>query len=82
MSKVGEVKLTCFSAEHIFLFNFVSFCTNLVRSVYPDSKIVENWAMGRTRVCAIVINVIGKTNDWRNLGGDKNNHFTLLVDER
>ncbi|XP_026465882.1 uncharacterized protein LOC113369316 [Ctenocephalides felis] len=77
MAKTGEIKVACFIAEHNLGFNVASHLTNLVKSVCPDSKIVEHLSMSRTKARSVIVNVTEKTSEEKL----RENEFALLVDE-
>lgn len=61
MAEAGEIKQACYIAEHDLAFYVASNATNLIKSVWPDSKTAEYKSISRAKARAIVLNVTGQT---------------------
>lgn len=80
-TKMAEIKIAGFLAEHHVSFNVLEHLPGLLKSAFPDSKIAENITLKRSKGSAVVRNVIGETeNDYlaRELTTSK---FSILTDE-
>lgn len=73
--------MACFIAEHNLSFNIASHLTTLICTVCPDSKIVQELSMSRTKARAIIVNVTGETAEENLVEKLQNNNFAILVDE-
>jgi len=79
--KIAEIKLSRFFAEHNIAFNVMDHMVDLLKSIFPDSKICDKIKLKRTKVTNIIKNVIAPSskNDLANIL--KNTKFSMMIDE-
>lgn len=80
-SKLAEIKISAFFAEHNIAFHLIDHLTPLLKEVFSDSKVCSNMELHRTKCTNIINNIIApvEVSDFVDLL--KNNPFSVLVDE-
>ncbi|CAK1583027.1 unnamed protein product [Parnassius mnemosyne] len=77
----AEVKLTGFLVEHNLAFKTADHLTELLKSIFPDSKIAQQISLKRTKATAIATAVIGETEKEVMVSKLKQNKFSVICDE-
>ncbi|GBP33760.1 Target of rapamycin complex subunit lst8 [Eumeta japonica] len=77
----AEVKLTGFLVEHNLAFKTVDHLTELLKSIFPDSKIAQQITLKRTKATAIATAVIGETEKEVLAFKLKRSKFSAISDE-
>lgn len=80
-TKVAEIKITAFLAEHNISFNSADYLNNLIKSCFPDSKIAQGMSLGRYKATQISKNVIGACAEKEIVSLLKSTKFSLIIDE-
>lgn len=79
--KIAEIKLGGFFAEHNIAFNVMDHMVEILKSIFPDSKICNKINLKRTKVTNIIKHVIAPSskNDLANIL--KATKFSMMIDE-
>lgn len=79
--KIAEIKLAGFVAEHNIAFNVMDHMVELLKSIFPDSKICNKINLKRTKVTNIIKHVIAPSskNDLAIIL--KATKFSMMIDE-
>lgn len=80
-TKVAEIKITAFLAEHNISLNSADHLNNLIKSCFPDSKIAQGMSLGRYKATQISKNVIGACAEKEIVSLLKSTKFSLIIDE-
>lgn len=80
-TKKADLYLAAFVAEHNVPFRIMEHMPQLIKKICVDSEIAKNIVCSRTKVTAIVRNVIGQYNLEEICGILNNVKFSLIVDE-
>lgn len=59
--KSAEIKLVAFIAEHNIPFLAIDHLSELIKNLDPDSEVLKNIQLKRTKTTSIMKNVIGRT---------------------
>lgn len=79
--KTAEIKICAYFTEHNIPFMAVDHFTDLLKNIFPDSKIVKDINLKRTKCVEIIKNVLCK-NDIEELAADlRETVFSVLIDE-
>lgn len=78
---VAEIKLAGFFAEHNLSFSIVDHLVPLLKEIAPDSAIIKDMQVGRTKLTALVKNVVGLQHKNELVEKLKNSKFSILTDE-
>lgn len=62
----AEIKLAAFFAEHNIAFSVADHLTDLLKEIVIDSKIIKEIELKRTKVTAVVKNVLGEGHEPKN----------------
>jgi len=79
--KKANLYLAAFVAEHNVPFKIMEHMPQLIKKICVDSEIAKNIACSRTKVTAIVRNVLGQSNLEEICGILNNVKFSLIIDE-
>lgn len=79
--KMAEIKIAAFVAEHNISFKTMDHFSDLIKSCFPDSEIVKNINLKRTKTTAIIKNVIGRFHKEHLVNILKQTKFSILTDE-
>ncbi|KAB0790621.1 hypothetical protein PPYR_14935 [Photinus pyralis] len=79
--KVAEIKLAGFFAEHNVPFTLVDHLVPLLKEIAPDSRTLSDMQLGRTKLTALVKNVIGLEHKNDLIQTLKMSKFSILTDE-
>lgn len=80
-TKISEIHLAAFIAEHDIAFNVAEHLPNLIRTVCPDSEIAKNIHCSRTKTASLTKNVIGEHSKEELVSILQTSKFSLIVDE-
>lgn len=80
-SKLAEIKISAFFAEHNIAFHLIDHLTPLLKGVFPDSKVCSDMELHRTKCTSIINNIIAPVEVSDLVDLLKNNPFSVLVDE-
>ncbi|XP_042145529.1 uncharacterized protein LOC121835415, partial [Ixodes scapularis] len=79
--KMAEIKLSAFITEHSLSFKVMDHMGELVKTVFPDSKIAEQVRLHKTKCTSIVKNVLAKAEVQSLSAILRKTRFSLFVDE-
>lgn len=79
--QTAEVKLTGFLVEHNLAFKTVDHLTEMLKEIFPDSKIAQQISLKRTKATAIATAVIGETEKEELASKLRKNKFSVISDE-
>ena len=77
----AEVKLTGFLVEHNLSFKTTDHLVELLKSIFPDSKIAQQISLKRTKATAVATAVIGETEKEVLASKLKQSKFSAISDE-
>ncbi|XP_046805877.1 uncharacterized protein LOC124419648 [Lucilia cuprina] len=76
-----EVKLSLFFAEHNVALQVIDHLVPLLKQIAPDSNIIQNFQLGRTKCTQIIRNVLAKQENVNLITKLKTNKFSVLINE-
>lgn len=79
--QIAEVKLSGFLVEHNLSFRTMDHMTELLKDIFPDSKIAQQISLKRTKATAIATAVIGETEKEALAAKLKQSKFSAISDE-
>jgi len=79
--KSAEIKLVAFIAEHNIPFLAMDHLSELIKNLDPDSEVLKNIQLKRTKTTSIMKNVIGRTHKEYLVDCLINSKFSILTDE-
>lgn len=79
--KTAEIKISAFFSEHNIAFQTIDHLIPVLKNVLPDSKILENLTLGRTKCTQIIKEVITPLEEEELINNIKKNSFSILIDE-
>lgn len=79
--KNAEIKLAGFCTEHDIPMNVFNHLPDTLKDAFPDSKVAQGLAMKRTKVTAVITNVIGETETSEMAEKLHTTKFSILTDE-
>lgn len=79
--KMFEIKLSLFFAEHNVAIQIIDHLIPLLKDIAPDSSIIQNCQLGRTKCSQIINNVLAKEEKDKLISKLKITKFSVLVDE-
>lgn len=79
--KSAEIKLVAFVAEHNIPFLAMDHLSELIKNLDPESEVLKNIQLKRTKSTSIMKNVIGRTHKEYLVGCLINTKFSILTDE-
>lgn len=77
----AEIKLAAFFAEHNIAFSVADHLTDLLKEIIPDSTLVQEIQLKRTKITAVVKNAIGEGHKVDLANKLKLTKFSALTDE-
>ncbi|XP_011858405.1 PREDICTED: uncharacterized protein LOC105555964 [Vollenhovia emeryi] len=81
LTKVAEIKLCGFLAEHNISFRAIDHLSELIKTCFPDSKIAKKMQLKRTKSTNIIKHVIGSSEKDILTEKLKKTPFSILTDE-
>lgn len=79
--KEAEIRLAMFITEHNISLRTSDHLVQVIKSICPESQVIQNLTFNRTKATALVINVIGNYNFEKLIAKMKTQHFSILIDE-
>ena len=79
--KEAEIKVAMFITEHNIAFRTSDHLVSLIKSLSPESNVINKMSCNRTKATAIVTNVIGCTGFESLILKICNQQFSILIDE-
>lgn len=79
--KIAEIRYAGLIAEHNLAMNLMEHLPNLIKVSHPDSDIAKHVKCKRTKVTAIIKNVIGAECTQNIMEILRETHFSLIIDE-
>lgn len=79
--KKAEISIAAYFAEHNTSFLSCDHLVKVIKNAAKDSKIIEDVKLGRTKCCAIVKNVIAKTETEDLVKDLQQTVFSVMIDE-
>ncbi|XP_052131081.1 uncharacterized protein LOC127751482 [Frankliniella occidentalis] len=79
--KYAELKLAGFVAAHDESFLKMDHLTDVLKDIFPDSKIAKGLSLKRTKTRGLVVNVIGEAEKEELVATLKTTKFSILTDE-
>ncbi|KAJ0169823.1 hypothetical protein K1T71_014429 [Dendrolimus kikuchii] len=77
----AEIKLAAFFAEHNIAFSVADHLTALLKEVVIDSKLIKEIDLKRTKVTAVVKNILGEGHKADLAQKLQTSHFSVMTDE-
>lgn len=76
-----EVRMSMFFAEHNVAIHVIDHLIPLLKEIVPDSKIIKNCQLGRTKCTRIIENILAKVEKEKLVEQLKHKRFSVLIDE-
>lgn len=79
--KTAEIKLAAFMTEHKISHRVMDHLTDLLPTIFPESNTAKSLKMKRTKLQAVINNVLGVTEKQELCADLKNQKFSVMIDE-
>ncbi|CAB3229197.1 unnamed protein product [Arctia plantaginis] len=79
--KIAEIKLAAFMTEHKISHRVMDHLVELLPKAFPDSEIAQKIKMKRTKLRAVINNVLGTTEQQDLCTDLKRQKFSVMIDE-
>lgn len=79
--KEAEIRLAMFITEHNIPLRTSDHLIQVIKSICPESQVVQNLTCNRTKATDLVKNVIGDYHFEKHIARMKSQYFSILIDE-
>uniref|UniRef100_A0A6P7GZ46 Uncharacterized protein LOC114348295 n=1 Tax=Diabrotica virgifera virgifera TaxID=50390 RepID=A0A6P7GZ46_DIAVI len=79
--KTAEIRIAAYAVEHNILFSSLDHLSEIIRTSFTDPEVAKNFTCSRTKVAAIVSNVLGQYSFETSIELLRSKKFSLIVDE-